>query len=213
MKIKSTYTQFFFILFVSFLAIALSFLFSSKDIFQSIFLSFCIFFLFPILFIRFILKKSLKEFGFRSKISRYDIFWFFSLFFSASFVLFLCIFLFQIPKEFLYPPSFIKESFWFFFLYFFLITGTFTFFYEFFFRGFIQLGSLEVLRWKAIFFQWFAFIFFLWITQTLHWENFLFIISSFFSGILIFKTKSLLLSFLFSWFFGIIMSIIILNVF
>ncbi|NCU41391.1 MAG: hypothetical protein EOM19_01540 [Candidatus Moranbacteria bacterium] len=213
MQISIKHTQFFFTLLISFFAITLSFLFSSKDIFQSILLSFCIFFIFPLLFIRFILKKSLKEFGFNSKISRYDIFWFFSLFFLASFVLFLCTFLFQIPKETLYPPSFIKESFWFFFLYFFIITGTFTFFYEFFFRGFIQIGSLRILQWKSVFFQWFLFLLFLWLTQTLHWENIFIIISSFFSGILIFKTKSLLLSFLFSWFFGILMSIIILNVF
>ncbi len=213
MKIHPEYTKFFFVLFISFLSIGLSFLFSSKDIFQSIILSFCIFYLFPLLFIRLVLKESLQEFGFNSNVSRYDVVWFFSLFLLAFLITFLCIFVFQIPKESLAPPSFVQESFWLFFLYFFLITGAFTFFYEFFFRGFLQLGSIKILQWKSIFFQWFIFIFFLWLSQTLQWENFFLIVSSFFSGILIFKTRSLLLSFLFSWLFAILMSIIILSIF
>ncbi len=131
MKILPKYTQFFFILIISFLALAFSFLFSSKDIFQSILLSFCLFFLFPLLFIRFILKKSLREFGFSSHISRYDIFWFFSFFLLASCVVFVHIF-FQNQKEVLWATIFSQESFWLFFSLFFSYNRIIYFFYEFF---------------------------------------------------------------------------------
>ncbi|QQS61777.1 MAG: hypothetical protein IPN70_02570 [Candidatus Moraniibacteriota bacterium] len=214
MIIKKEIFRFLFIIFVAVLAMFFTFRFTSNGIFEGILIYFMFFFLFPLLFILFVLKEKLTNFGFKMNISKTSLIWFSGILFGAVFFFSLFLWFFNKETEFM-PPSVLTASFWPFFLYFFILLGSISLFYEIFFRGFIELGTKKILGYWSILFQWLLFISFLYFTKDLFFENGFFnwlilldITSALSSGLLIYKTGSLFLSFLFSWFFGILISLI-----
>lgn len=202
--------QSFFVLIATAITIGASFFFSGEDPIEAILLQFFFFVLFPCAFIFIVLKKTLKTYGFQGNLSRKSLLYFVQGFF-VSFVIFLCFhFLFSLENKIQISEE-LFQTFWLFFFQLFLLYGTFTFLYEFFFRGFLQLGLQKELGAWAILWQWGIFLCFLLLTKTFHWETLYLIIASLFSSILMYKTHSLLLSFLFSWFFVILITLLYLT--
>mgnify|MGYP001056319019 CR=1 FL=1 len=204
-----------FILLAALLSGALPFFFFSfrapDDLFfgiwQSIFVYAVFLLILPMAFVRFVLREPAANFGLQVKrLSRKDAAWFAVLFLSALAVTFLAAEVFD-TQAFLKPPEFALVSFWLFLLFVVLLHGIFTFFYEVFFRGFLLLGTARSLGHWSILLSFFAFLVFLWASGTLGWQNVPVIISSLFAGVLAYRTRSILWSFLFSFFFGILVSI------
>jgi|GEM_PF-3865026 len=204
---NSLFIRTFFIFIIFCLALLFSFFYPAKDLFESILFSAIFFVLFPFLCMRLILHEKFSDFGFKAHISFQDILFFTLLFFFSFFFLFLFSRITH-TENLISLPEYTRDSFWLFFLHFFLFIGSFTFFYEFLFRGFLQIGLSRYFHFWSIPIQLSFFFFFLFATETLQWETLPLIISSIGSSILIYRTHSLLFAFLFSWLFAILTSIV-----
>lgn len=216
MSVNKEISRLFVLGIASILSIFLVYRFPSEGLFEGLLMYFFFFFVFPLSCIRFVLREKLSSFGFIWTHKKKDYLWFFGLLSLSMLSFFLILSLFE-KQTTAIPPSVVLSSFWLFFLFFFLVGGGIAFFYEVFFRGFIQLGVQKKLGFWAIFFQWIAFFIFISITGDLffqngdfNWSSLPLLISSFFSGILVYKTQSLFFSFVFSWSFGILVSVIAL---
>jgi len=157
----------------------------------------------PLLYIKIILKESLKNYGLQRGDRRQGILWMgLSLFVSllVFYILFHHTSLFQ-----KYPlPRLVTEQFALFVSYEILLVGLFAFLYEFFFRGAAMLGFSGILGRWPIAFQVILFIAFFSITGELDRSVILFSIASPFAGITACQSRSLLYSFGFSLVFIII---------
>jgi membrane protease YdiL (CAAX protease family) len=198
-----------FVLIGAFIAIGASFFFSGEDLIEALLLQLFFFVLFPLAFIGIVLKKSLKNYGFDGMITKQSLLYFIQGFFASLFV-FLCFyFLFSLENTMRISGE-MFQTFWLFFFQLFFVYGSLALFYEFFFRGFLQLGLQKELGFWAVLWQWGIFLSFLLLTKTFNWDSLDLIIASFFSSLLLYKTRSILLSFLFSWFFVILITLLYL---
>lgn len=178
-------------------------LFPEKDYFQKLIVSVTFLLAVPVLYIKIVLKEDLKNFGLRAGNWKQGIAWIFLSLAGSSLILIL---LYQYAGlgEKYYVPQNVIQNFRLFVFYEIVIAGFFLILYEFFFRGFIMFSFLK--KWKAvsIILQFSAFLLFLIITKDFNWGSVNYIIASFFSGIVAYKSRSLFYSYLFSLLFVII---------
>jgi hypothetical protein len=214
---KQKYTRLSFLVIAAMISMVLPFLFLSihipeslfSGIWQSLFVYVMFFVVFPLVFVRFVLKESISRFGFRfARISRREMVLMFGLL-GITIVLFWGVVEWFGVHAAVSAPEFVSSSFWLFFLYFFLLQGMFGVFYEIFFRGFLLIGIVETLGFWSILLSLGAFWGFLFASGTFGWENFSIIVGSISASIVAYKTRSLVWSFLFSFLFGILASIVI----
>jgi membrane protease YdiL (CAAX protease family) len=126
--------------FCALLVLFVSLIFPKKSSGESFWLSFFLFFLFPLLTVRFLLKEPLANFGFsRGDMKK-------GIIFSAIFVFFFIILNYiivskpEFRNQLLITPG-IAHNFWNFLIFQFLVALPLHFFGETFFRGFLQLGT------------------------------------------------------------------------
>ena len=151
-------------------------------------MSLALFFVFPLLIIRFILNENLKDFGMKIGNARNGM-----ILAAIAFLVLAAASYFIVSKVFwrnqLFLPSGIARNFWYFLWFELIIALPMHFFWEFFFRGFIQLGLEKKLGIFSLFLQSFF--------QTLlairgPWPMiFLVLGSSLFSGFVVQKSRSL----------------------
>ena len=143
--------------------------FPTNGIFQEIISSLTFFFVVPALYVKIILKKDLKEFGFqKGDFKKGIMLGLGGLVFSAA-IVYVCFSYFSFAKNYPLPES-IKTSFQFFILYEVFIVGFFTILYEFFFRGFIQFSFANRMGLWVVLVQFVLFVSLFWATGNLNWS-------------------------------------------
>lgn len=166
--------------------------------------------LLPVLYLKFVLKKKLKNFGWQ--LGDWEV----GLIFSGIYLvlaLLITYILFHytsFPKEYVLPASII-HNFWYFLGYELFLVGAFAALYEIFFRGFVMLLLVPRAGFYAIFYQFFLLFLFFWVTDNLTWTNAPLLLTAAFSGLTTFKSQSLLYSFVASLFFLIILDALVIK--
>lgn len=187
--------------------------FPSQDYFQMFFsgISFLVFF--PYLAIRFALKEPLKKYGFSlPPFNKFLLFQLLFLFFLAL-ATFLLIFSLTPLKEHYSLPLFLSQDFSSFLIYSLLLHGAFSLMFSSFFQGLLLSILRDYLKEWAILFQWGCFIVFLFLVGDFSWDMSPYIFVSLFSGAVGYISRSVLVSFLFSWSFVTLISILLLKFF
>jgi membrane protease YdiL (CAAX protease family) len=159
----------------------------------------------PALYIKLILKKNLSDFGLNIKNKKTGLVWgiFFLVFLS---LLYYALFSYTtLPKKYILPQN-VAGSFPFFLLYELVLINILVFTYEFFFRGFIQFLFFEKIGYWTILFQSAIFILFSSLNNGFFWQFAAPLVLSLSSGILAWKSKSFIFSYIASLVFIIIMN-------
>ncbi|KKW00794.1 MAG: hypothetical protein UY35_C0039G0002 [Candidatus Saccharibacteria bacterium GW2011_GWC2_48_9] len=168
-------------------------LFPTINLFQEIVALLVFFVAMPILYVKFILKKNVKYFGFEIGDKKNGLLWS-----SVSLVVSLLLMYIVINyTEFLQNYSFsvyVAESFKSFLLYELFAVSLILLIYEFFFRGFIVSQYGDKFSYWVILFQWFLFILLV-ASQGFSWQFIPFIVFSPFSAFILLKSRSLLYGF------------------
>lgn len=147
----------------------------------------------PLLYLKLILKKNLSDFGWQAGDWKNGLL--FSLIYLAGgLVLFYAFIHFTSFSHSYKLPVSVMQSFWYFIFYELVIIGLFIALYEIFFRGFLMFSLAQKTGIYAVFYQFLAFFLFFWITGNLTWNNSPFFIATAFSGLVTFKSRSLLYS-------------------
>lgn len=154
----------------------------------------------PFLYLRFLLGKNLKNYGWQigdwkqglilAGISLAISLGFFALLFYKT----------TFTDSHLLPSMF-KDNFFYFLFYEFIVVNLYLLIYELFFRSFLMFSFSEKIGILSIFLQFLVFLGFVFFSAGVTWEYALFIISAFFSGIITYRSKSLLYALLFSFLF------------
>jgi len=169
-------------------------IFPTNNIFQQIISSLTFLLVIPLLYIRIILRGSLKNYGVRLGDRRKGVIWM-GLSVLASLLVFYILFHYTSLFKSYGPPDFITNRFALFILYELFLVGFFTILYEFFFRGIIILGPLKVVGYWSIVIQFALFTLFFAITGGFDWSIILYSITAPFSGIVAYQSRSILYSF------------------
>jgi membrane protease YdiL (CAAX protease family) len=190
------------------LVLFVSLIFPKRSSGESFWLSFFLFFLFPFLVIRFLLKEPLINFGFyRGDMKK-------GIIFSAIFVIafiFLNYIIVAKPEfrnQLMITPG-ISGNFWNFIIFQFLVALPLHFFGETFFRGFLQLGMESKLGKYSLIFQA--------LLQSLLFAKGSFVIilliflSALAAGIVTWKSRSIFYSFVFMWIISVSLDIMIIR--
>lgn len=185
-------------------------MFPTRDHFQKVIVSLVFLLVLPVLYIKIVLKESLKNFGLKLGNWRQGVIWLL-ISFTASLLALYLIYNFAGFAEKYYLPQRIIESFGLFAFYEVLIVGFFVALYEFFFRGFVMFSFSEKLGLNAIILQFILFVLFLVIAKDFNWTFAPYLISAPFAGVIAYKSKSLIYSYLFSLLFVVISDAVYVN--
>ena len=172
--------------------------FPVKNSFQEVVLSLVFLFLVPYLYIRVILKKKLADFGFQIKKWRGGF-----LIMPACFLImgifFYVVFKYtEFNKTYFLGEYEMVNSFWYLFIYEFLIINLFVFLYEAFFRGFLMFYFKDRFDIFSVFIQFLLFLVFLDLLERLSMDYIFYMMAALLSGLIAYKSKSLVYSYLFS---------------
>lgn len=177
--------------------IALFLFFPTQGSAQAVTASLVFLFLIPLLYLKLILKKSSKNYGWQLGDWKKGVaFALISL--VVSLLIFYILFQYTNFSQNYQLPLAATQKFWFFLFYEFLLVGFFLALYEFFFRGFVMFSFSQRLGLLSPFFQFSLFALFLFAAGSFDWENVFYLITSFFSGWIAYQSRSLLYSFVFS---------------
>lgn len=198
---------------IALIGVAGAFLFPTQNLFQTFLAGIAFLIIFPYLTIKFILKESVKQYGLTFPPFNKKFFLQFGSLFLISLGLFFVLFAYTPLREHYFPPTFLSQRFFFFFLYSILVGGTFSLIFSAFFQGFLLFYFERLSKEWAILLQWFCFILFLFIAGDLEWNMTLYIYISLFSGALAYISRSFLTSFIFTWIFVILADMFLLKFF
>ena len=188
--------------------------FPAHDLFQVIVSQIVFFVLFPFLAIRFSLHEKASRYGmlFFSHLRARDAVRL-ALVFLCALGVFLAIFAWTPLHRYYFPPSALTEGFVYFLMYSVLVDGIFSLIFTFFFQGFVLFFLERFFRGWAIGLQWLFFLFALAVSGKLEWSMTAQVYAAFFAGFVAFSTRSVPTAFLFTWFFMIIVEMIVLRFF
>ncbi len=149
----------------------------------------------PILFIRLILKKTLAEFGLNIAQKKSGFLWAGLMLMLSFLITFVLVYFFQLNTRYILPV-FIVHNFWIFLFYEMVLMNGILFILEFFFHGFIQTALERKLGAWSILIQFVIFMGFFFFIQKLSWQYTPFIILSLTGGVVAYKSKSFIYSYL-----------------
>lgn len=153
-------------------------------------------FLLPFLYIRFILKKDLSQFGFNLRNNRTGFLWALAMFLVSFLLVFILMKFFDFRENY-QLPAYLGSNFWAFLFYELVLVNFIFFLQEFFFKGFLL--SIIANRFGLLSFLIQALIFTLFISiPAFDWMNAKYIILAFTGGIVAYKSRS----FLYAYFMG-----------
>lgn len=169
--------------------------------------------LFPYLVIKFVFKEPVSAYGltlptFTKKLS-FQI----ALLFFLALGIFLLLFAFTPLGNFYFPPAFLSQGFFLFFLYSLLGGCLFSLMFSSFFQGFLFFFFRNFGKEWAILVQWVCFILFLFLIGKLNWSMAPYIYVALFSGTVVSLSRSFPVGFLFTWFFVILADMLLLKFF
>ena len=189
-------------------------MFPAKNIFQQI-ISLLSFLLFtPLIYVKIILKKSLKEYGLGVGNYKTGLIWT-AISFAFCFLIFCILFQYTDFSKKYYQDFFslAQENFIFFMFYELVILGFYYFVFEFFFRGFVLFSLKNHLGKWVIIIQIILFLLALWGSSGINWLIAPYLIFSFFSGIIAYFSNSIWYSYCASIIFNILFDVIVINIF
>ncbi|MFZ2975166.1 MAG: CPBP family glutamic-type intramembrane protease [Candidatus Moraniibacteriota bacterium] len=161
----------------------------------------------PILYYKLILRKNISDFGLTLGDKKAGLFWGIFGFFVTLLVFFLLYNYTDFRKNYLLS-SYVVHNFWIFLLYELILANIFVFIQEFFWRGFVLLYFSKKIDFFAIFLQFFIYTLILIPTENSFWQMTPTLVISLFSGIIVYKSRSIFYSWVASLF-----SLIILDSF
>ncbi|MDO9231231.1 MAG: hypothetical protein Q7U36_01970 [bacterium] len=147
----------------------------------------------PILYYKFILKKNISTFGLTLGNKQAGIFWGILLFLATLLTFFMLYTYTDFRKNYLLS-SYVVHNFWIFLLYELILANLFVFIQEFFWRGFILLYFSKKIGLLSIFLQFFLFVLILIPTGNSFWQMTPTLVISLFSGIIVYKSRSIFYS-------------------
>lgn len=192
--------------------LALAYFFPTDNYFQTITKGLFFFLLLPILYIKFILRQNLRSFGFSFKNPKIGIFWVIGMLFVSFLIIFILIKFSNFENDYLIP-AYLAENFRLFLFYELVMLNFILFIYEFFFRGFILFSLSQKFGWLAVPIQVLIFVLFLFFTSTIDWKLAPTIILSIAGGIVAYKSRSFIYSYLMSLVFMIFLDAYIIYIF
>lgn len=156
--------------------------------------------LLPVLYIKFVLKKDLQDFGFNMQNNKIGFLWALAMLAVSFLIIFILMRFFQFQNH--YPiQAYIGNNFWAFLFYEFVLVNYMLFLQESFFKGFFLFTLTKKIGFASFFVQAFFYIIFLLAIQPLDWKVAPFIIISLTGGIVAYKSKSFIFSYLMSLIF------------
>ncbi|HRY82520.1 MAG TPA: CPBP family glutamic-type intramembrane protease [Candidatus Moranbacteria bacterium] len=153
----------------------------------------------PILYYKLILGKRFSDLGLILGDKRAGIFWGIILFFVSLLIFYLLYTYTDFKKNYLLS-SYVVHNFWLFLLYELLLANLFVFIQEFFWRGFILLYFSKKISYFSIFLQFILFTLMLIPAKNTFWQMAPTLVISLFSGIIVYKSRSILYSWIFALF-------------
>jgi len=147
----------------------------------------------PILYYKLILKKNISNFGLTLGDKKAGIIWGFLMFFVILVIFFLLYSYTDFKKNYLLS-SYIVHNFWIFLLYELILANIFVFIQEFFWRGFVLLYFSKKIGLLAILLQFFLYVLILIPTGNSFWQMAPTLVISLFSGIIVYKSRSIFYS-------------------
>ena len=190
----------------------LNYYFPTQGALQLFSKSFFFLFILPTLYIKFILQKNLADFGFAFKTSLSALFWTLGMLSLSFFLIFLLIQFYAFDQKYLIP-TYLAQNFSYFIFYELVLVNFIFFTQEFFFKGFVLFSLAKNFKNWSIFLQSLLFILFTIATQKPNWQVFPMFILSLTGGIVTYKSKSMLYSYVMGLFFLIVIDAYIIYLF
>lgn len=183
----------------------------TKGIFQEVVLTLISLLLIPILYIKIILKEKLINFGCQLPTWREGLFIIPISFFIISIFAWIVFRHTDFLVDYSLGGTVVAKSVWYFMLYEFLLVNFFVVVYEFFFRGFLMFYFVKKKDIWGVFIQWAVFMVFCGMSDKFSLDYIFYFISAILSGIIAYKSKSLVYSYFFSIIVLVIMDVIYLK--
>lgn len=188
---------------VIFICLLLYITFPASNVFQKIISSLTFLLVIPLLYVKIILKKNVKDFGLTLGSWKTGLVWsIISLVISIS-VVYILFKYFGLSEKYSLP-AYISQNFLLFLAYEIFIVGFFTVLYEIFFRGFLMFSFLGKIGAWSIFLQASVFLLLFFIAGGIYWSLAPYIIFLLLSGIIAYFSRSIIYSFVASMIFNII---------
>lgn len=187
-------------------------LFPANGSFQLFIKSLVFLLVIPVLYIKIILKEDLKDFGVRKGKWEAGIFFAILSIIAALLIFYLLSHYTNFSKEYIKTlPRSAVASFLYFIIYEALVVGFFAALYEFFYRGFVMLGTFSKIGHWGILVQLGLFAGFLWITGNFTWAFTPYLIVAPLAGLTAFRSRSLIYSLAMSWISIIIIDALVIS--
>lgn len=170
----------------------------TSGVFQQVTVSIVFLLVLPILYIKIALKEKLEKFGFTLESWKNGFFLMLMCFVIMALSFYLIFNYSNFKDGYFLGSSNVGNKFLYLFIYEMLLVNLFVFLYEVFFRGFIMFYFKNKFGIYTIFVQFIFFLLFLGITEKLTLDYIFYIISAPLAGLIAYKSKSLLYSYLFS---------------
>ena len=158
----------------------------------------------PILYYKIILRKNISEFGLNFNSKKTGIFWGLSMFLASILIFFSLYFYTNFKKDYT-VSAYIVNNFWIFLFHELILVNIFVFIQEFFWRGFVLLYFSEKIGIFSIFLQFVFYALFIILTGNSFWQTTPLLVISLFSGIIVYKSRSIFYSWIFALFFLVIL--------
>lgn len=193
-------------------SLALAYFFPAQDNFQNFSRGLFFLILLPILYVKFILKRKLSDYGFNLQNKKAGLAWS-AIMLAASFlIIFLMIRFFGFDKKYVIP-AYIAHNFWIFLFYELVLVNFLLFINEFFFKGFVFFTFFEKLGFWSVLIQFLLYVLFYAAVGSMVWQIAPMLILSVAGGIVTYKSRSLVYSYAMSLFFLIILDSYIIYLF
>lgn len=176
--------------------------FRTDGIFQSAVVALAFLVFIPAAFVQIVLKKNLADFGFQFGNAKQGIMW------SLLSSLILAVLIYGASRyisltQIYAVPGWAANNFRFFLLNSLVLVGVFSILYEIFFRGFLLLGTEKSLKYWSIILQ-FAIFSLMVSSMNENKMEMMYVLTAPFSGIIAYRSRSLLYPLLFSWIFHVL---------
>lgn len=174
---------------IALICLSLFFLFPTDGIFESVTKSVFFLFLIPFLYIKLILKRSIKEFGFNLQNARTGFFWGGIMLLVSLIALYFFARLTSFQLNYTLPQS-ATNSFWVFLFYEFILINALIFLQEFFFQGFILNTLASKTRFWSVLLSALAYAGILLVSKNLDWQKLPLLVMSLSGGWITYQSRS-----------------------
>lgn len=175
--------------------------FPYRGLFQEIIVSLIFLLVVPWSFVKFVLKKNWRDFGLKMPNKKDQMGTLITMgisFLIVAIIMYLMIKYTSFKEHYFLSKNDLSKDFMRFLMYEFLAVNFFVFLYEFFFRGFVMFYFAKRIGAYAIVFQFLVFLLFLDMANQFNFSSLYYILIAPFSGLIAYRSNSLLYSYLFS---------------